>query len=278
MDIQTQRLLCTVLGGGIGGGLGALVGSVAGRLVPEKHRNGVFASIAVSLMMIGSSTGPLVFSSLLHPDVGAIEARLLSDPSFGPVASAWKEHDETAFREFAVRVGRKSRDSDEIPSRARVALEEVVSPRLANLDDSELIGIARLLRDEMRELKTSNPASCHPLLHGKQEMDIAPYLSEGLNARGAALLVALIRADAPSRSAALQGKALDADVERVVRATAEEVGGDIALLAPDAAVQGREANACDAAAAFYDHLVRMPEADAAALLRGLFSRARDATI
>ena len=66
MDIQTQRLLVTLLGSVVGGGVGAALGSGLSRLCPEHRRREMTAHVMASLSVLGASVGPRLFAALLH--------------------------------------------------------------------------------------------------------------------------------------------------------------------------------------------------------------------
>lgn len=66
MDIQTQRLLLTLLGSLVGSGLGAVLGSGLARLFPEHRRREITASLMASLTVVGASAGPRLFAALLR--------------------------------------------------------------------------------------------------------------------------------------------------------------------------------------------------------------------
>jgi hypothetical protein len=136
------------------------------------------------------------------------------------------------------------------------------------------VAIIRLARDQMLELRTSRPNVCQPLFHGGAFGDITPYLSDEIRAREFSLLASAFRTDPAVSREVLSGAELAAANEAIIAATRAEVGDDIALLAPDASVRGREVRMCEVAASLYEHMQSLPEAEAARHWRGLSALSR----
>jgi len=198
---------------------------------------------------------------------------LLSDPQFGPLASAWREGDPPTFNAFVARLADAGPGSDRaaLIEQGRADLQAAAVPRLRNLDDARLVEMLAMSRDQMLELRAAHPVACHPLFHNRGFGDITPYLSAPTRQRELDLAVAAFRADPNATRAVLEGKALTNAINEVVAQTSTDFGPDIALIAPDANVEGREARACEAIAALYDHIQKLPPERAAALMRGLLS-------
>lgn len=268
--MDTQGILIAALGGGIGGGLGALVGFGLGRIAPQKWRRGIETTCAIALALIGARVAPLIAGGPTVTDHPTIERQLLNDADFGAMASAWKESDPASFSAFISRVSSASGGNLAVAvEQSRAELIAASRPRVAHLSDAHLVEVIRLARDQMRELKTSHPIVCYPLFQGRRFGDISPYLSADLRQRELDLLTEAFRADPNAVHPLLSEAELAASINEVVVRTRAQFGEDIALIAPDAQVEGREPRVCDAAAALYDQMLAMPEPQAAALMRGL---------
>ncbi|MDX2274406.1 MAG: hypothetical protein NW206_03060 [Hyphomonadaceae bacterium] len=265
-----QSILIAALGVGIGGGVGALIGKGLARLAPQGWRRGVEIGCAVVLAVIGARVAVMIAGP---PSAGAnpsIERQLLNDPTFGPMASAWRETDPASFDVYLGRVASAAGGNRAAAiEQARAELMEAARPRIPNLSDAQLVEVIRLARDQMRELKASHPIVCYPLFQGRRFGDISPYLSQALIQRETNLLTAAFRANPNAQQPALAEAELVAEINDLVARTRAQFGEDIALIAPDAQVEGREPRVCDAAAALYDQMLAMPEPQAAALMRGL---------
>jgi hypothetical protein len=265
-----QGILIAALGGGIGGGLGALVGFGIGRLAPPKSRRIIETLCAVAFAVIGARVAPMIAAPKPVSDNPAIERQLLGDENFGAMATAWKESDPSSFAAFIDRVSSASGGNLAAAiEQGRGELIAAARPRVAHLSDAHLVEIIRISRDQMRELKTSHPIVCYPLFQGRRFGDISPYLSEGVRQREMNVLTEAFRADPNTVHPVLSQAELATSVNEVVVRTRAKFGEDIALIAPDAQVEGREPRVCDAAAALYDEMLAMPEPQAAALMRGL---------
>lgn len=268
MDLQ--GILIAALGGGIGGGVGALLGFGLGRLAPQSWRRGLEMGCAVALALAGAKVAAMVAGPNPAADAPAIERQLLNDENFGQLASAWKEGDPQSFAAFVARIQNTSGgNAASAIERGRAELIEAARPRVRNLNDAELMEVIRLARDQMRELKASHPVVCYPLFQGRRFGDISGYLSADLRQREMALLTAAFRADPNAQRPALAEQELVTSINELVVRTRAQFGEDIALIAPDAQVEGREPRVCEAAAALYDQMLAMPEPQAAALMRGL---------
>lgn len=269
--MDTQGILIATLGGGIGGGLGALIGFGIGRLLPQNWRRGAETICAVALAVVGARLAPMIAGPSEGRDAISIEQQLLRDEALGGMAAAWQTNEPASFSAFTARLGAAAATTDRatLIEQARTELVAAARPRLQYLSDGDLVKLIRLARDQMLELKTSHPVACHPLFHGRRFGDISPYLSADLRAREIALLTAAFEADAATPRTTLSGDALNAAIDRVVTATRTQFGEDIALIAPDAQVEDKEPRVCEAAAAIFDQIQRLPEAEAAGVMRGL---------
>lgn len=268
--MDTQGILIAALGGGIGGGLGALIGFGLGRLAPKNWRRGIETVCAIALALIGARIAPMIGAPATVTDNPTIERQLLVDADFGAMATAWKESDPATFGAFIDRISSASGGNLATAiEQGRAELIAASRPRVANLSDAHLMDVIRLARDQMRELKTSHPIVCYPLFQGQRFGDISPYLSEGLRQREMDLLTAAFQADPNATHPRLSQAELATSINEVVVRTRAAFGEDIALIAPDAQVEGREPRVCEAAAALYDQMLSMPEPQAAALMRGL---------
>jgi hypothetical protein len=144
-----------------------------------------------------------------------------------------------------------------------------VKPRIAHLNDEQVIELVLVSRDQFRELSRSHPDSCRPLFLGADFGDITPYLSSGVRQREMALLEAAFRADLNTTPGVMTGSALDDTISKLIDATRNFVGDDVSLLANGADIRGREQRYCEVVATLFDQMAGMPAADAAALMRGL---------
>jgi hypothetical protein len=269
--MDMHGVLIAAVGGGIGGALGALIGFGIGRVLPHKWRRGVETLCAVALAVVGARLAPMVAGPAQTQNPASIEAQVLADPVAGEMAGAWKQSDPVSFQAFIARLNAAMQSGGAAAAieLVRADLIAAARPRLGALSDAELVELIRVSRDQMRELRTAHPIVCHPLFHGRAFGDVTPYLSEGLRQRELALLTAAFRADLAAPRATLSGDALNAAIDRVVAATRASFGEDIALIAPDASIEDREPRVCEAAAALYDQMQKLPEAEAAGLMRGL---------
>lgn len=262
--------LIAALGGGIGGGLGALLGFGLGRFAPNKWRRGIETVAAVTLAIVGARVAPMIAGPAPAGESVTIERELLNDPDFGPMANAWKQTDPASFAAFMTRVAEGAGGNRAAAvEQSRAELSVAARPRVRYLDDPQLVEMIRLARDQMRELKGSHPIVCYPLFQGRRFGDISAYLSADVRQRELNLLTAAFSADPNAVRPALADAALAEAINDLVARTRAQFGEDIALIAPDAQVEGREPHVCDAAAALYDQMLSMPEPQAAALMRGL---------
>ena len=277
--MMMSGVLIATLGGAIGGALGAVIGFALGRVAPAKWRRGIEIGCAVLFAAIGGKLAPMLAGPSQHAPAN-IERDLLADAQFGELAGAWRAADPASFNAFITRISQAGAGTDRaiLIEQGRAELRAAAIPRLGYLDDASLVEMLRLSRDQMLELRTRHPVACHPLFHNRGFGDISPYVSPDTQARERDLAVAAFRADANTPRVTLEGDALNGVIDVVVEQTRADFGEDIALIAPDANVEGREARACEAIAALYDHVQRLPEAQAAALMRGLLAGALGAHV
>ncbi|MGE0595609.1 MAG: hypothetical protein AB7G40_16940 [Hyphomonadaceae bacterium] len=259
----TNAILMAAIGGGAGAALGAGLGVLLAGLIPQSVRSAAVLLCALAAAALGAWLAPSIAARVAPPPPPPSTASvLLADPDVGALARAWQARDGAGFAAFA---------GSNAPTAAPAALMQEARARFIDLDDGDLVSLIRLSRDQMSELAASQPIACHPLFHGRRFGDIAPYLSQEARAREAALMTAALSAQPAAARSRLEGDAFNAAIDRLVARTRSAFGEDIALIAPDAQVEGREVRACQAAAALYDEMQRAPEPEAAALMRGLLA-------
>lgn len=267
MDMNS--VLLAAIGGGAGGALGGALAGLLARPLSVDWRRWIVIFGVVAGAVIGGRFAPMVLAART-PSAGDVEAALLADPGIGQMASAWRARDPQSFTAFAQRLAPAAQGGPAAAiEQARAELSAAARPLLVHLGDAQLVEMIRMSRDQMRELAQTHPVACHPLFHGRRFGDITPYLSADIRAREIALLTAAFSADENVGRATLEGAALSDSINRVVESVRADFGEDIALIAPDAQVEGREQRVCEAAAAVYDRMQALPENEAAALMRGL---------
>jgi hypothetical protein len=262
------------LGGAFGGAVGALFGGlVVGRLLPQGWRRGAVAVLGLVFGLVCSRLAVVQFATNeLSP--AAIEASLLDDPNSSAMARAWRDVDPESFRAFAETLMASVRDGasgEELVNASRAAIIAEAVPRILYLEDVQLVELASLSREQLRQFRQNRPEICRPYFVGEPFGDIRPYLTDEVMQRELALLEASFRADMTTQRRITAGSAFETTLAAVLASTRERVGDDVLMLTGEASAVGRDTQFCDAAVSFYDAVIALPQAEAAAFVRGLRS-------
>jgi hypothetical protein len=258
------------IAGGVGGLLGGLIGALVSRLFAERHRAIVTTVFVVAFAVVA----PRLIEPMLDRPVTAVdmERELQADTDLGPLVEAWKRADASSFSEAMEQLAAAVQSGtahDAAVNEFRAIMLGAAAPRMAYLDDSQVVQTAVLARDEYAELSRTRPTICQPMFNGAPFGDITPYLSEAVLARELALLRTAFEADTAASLNVLSGDEMTAAIDRVIGLTRDRVGDDVTLLAPDASLAGREARYCQVVSEFFGVVATLPPEEAAAFMRGL---------
>ncbi|MCX7359591.1 MAG: hypothetical protein NT015_15795 [Alphaproteobacteria bacterium] len=220
----------------------------------------VFAALCVAVLVIRANPQP---SSPTPPRQTPAEAEraLLTHPDLGELMAAWKETDPSAFAGAVVfATDLQDADLSEIRNDPRfLQMVTVAGRRLAYLSDDQAVERFRIFRDQMLELRQTNPALCAPVFYNRDFDHTQPPFSRPLYRRFLMIQANALRA---SQTAAPQAMT-DAEVQAAAREISERlhatVGDDIALLSPDAIVQGKETRFCEVAAEYFNQVSLSPD-------------------
>lgn len=209
---------------------------------------------------------------LLVMTPAAIEEELLSDPQSGSLMRAWRRAEPASFQQFVSNVSQNARGGaarEELIVAARADMMAAAVPRYAHLNDAQMLEMARVAREEFRQLARTHPATCRPLFLGQPFGDITAYVSADVVQRELALIEGAFAADVSVEQAILRGPGLNAAIDALFAGLQTDVGDDANLLSAGADITGKEARYCEVVATMYGRIETMPLADAAALMRGL---------
>lgn len=259
-----------ILGAALGGAIGAALARAVGASLPDRVRGVVTVVLAVALAAGGSFAARHFFS---NPEA-QVERALMADPGMRPLAEAWRESEPESFGELLAYLGANARGLDQasIINATRDRFVRVVQPRYLYLTDAQVGELLDIARQQMAELKISQPQICQPLFHGGAFGDVRPYLSAPLLDREQQLLVTVMRAPAVPQPIYSSGS-VESSVSEILAATQAVVGEDVALLEPTAQIAGREARMCEVAEEFFTQYKARPPEEAGALLRTLMTGA-----
>jgi hypothetical protein len=146
----------------------------------------------------------------------------------------------------------------------------VTSRRMGTASQDSLIALMREMVGNLRLLQKDGD-SCFRYLfpHVAGPADIAKHFDEAAQARSLTLLAEVIRTSAEDPAPAVAPNVAQEKLVPVVQALAEEFGDDAQMLGNVAAPGVDRHKVCTITISLYDRILRLPESDAAMVLRSL---------
>jgi hypothetical protein len=130
---------------------------------------------------------------------------------------------------------------------------------LAYLSDEQAVERFSIFRDQMLELRQTNPALCAPVFYNRGIDYSNPPFSRPLHRRFLALQANALR----SSPAVAPNAMTDAEVRTAAAGIFERirtvVGDDIRLLSPNVVLVGNDARFCEVAAEYFNQVSLSPE-------------------
>lgn len=266
-----NSILAAAIGGGVGGALGGLIGGLLARLAPHSWRTGVRTAVTVASMVVGWQLA-VAYLTVDENSPAAIEAGLLEHSDVGPLARAWRDADPVAYAGFAQSLSEAMESGeprDQIVGRVRAQLIAAAVPRMMYLSDAQWVEITRTASLQYQQLGAAQPSICSPMFYGEPFGDITQYVGADTLRREMELLEAAFRTDTSAMPTIATGDVFTALLTRVLDSTRARVGDDVLLITRERSAEGRELAFCNAVSVFHEEIARLPETEAAALMRGL---------
>lgn len=260
-----------VVAASITGALGAVVGGLIGALVTRGREHGAGRAVLVICAAIGAGLGALV----LGPRASAwYEVRHAEDKLLEvPVYQVLKKHEPAVYAEILAEYERTLDDPAQMGAFTSLVMNEVsavTSRRMGTASQESLIALMREMLGNLRRLQPDGD-SCFRYLfpHVAGPAEIAKHFDETAQARSLTLLAEVIRTSAENPADAVAPHVAQEKLVPVVGALAEEFGDDAQMLGNVAAPGVDRRKVCAITISLYDRILRMPEADAAMVLRSL---------
>jgi hypothetical protein len=146
----------------------------------------------------------------------------------------------------------------------------VTSRRMGTASQGSLTALMREMLANLRVLQKDGD-SCFRYLfpHVAGPADFAKHFDDAAEARSLGLLAEVIRTSAETPTEAVPTAVAQEKLAPVVQALAEEFGDDAQMLGNVAAPGVDRQKVCAITISLYDRILRLPEADAALVLRSL---------
>ena len=261
----------TVIASSITAALGAVAGGLIGALLTRGRPGGARNVVFVICLVIGAAAG----AQLLGPRASAwyalhdAEDRLLE----ASVYRVLKKHEPAAYSKILAEYKRAVADPAQMGEFTSLVMNEVsavTSRRMGTASQDSLTALMREMLGNLRLLQKDGD-SCFRYLfpHVAGPADIAKHFDEAAQARSLALLAEVIRTSAEVPTGAVPPNVAQQKLAPVVQALAEEFGDDAQMLGNVAAPGVDRGKVCAITISLYDRILRMPEADAAMVLRSL---------
>ena len=260
-----------VLAASITGALGAVAGGLIGGLLTRK-RGGTFSrNVMVVCLVLGAAVG----AQVLGPRVSAwyeirnAEQALLETP----VYQVLKKHEPVAYAkilaEFKRTVGEPSR-SDAFTTLVMNEVSAVTSRRMGTASQDSLVALIHEMVTNLRKLQGDGDACFRylfPQVAGPA--DIGKHFDKAAQDRSLSLLADVIRTSAEQPTEAVPPHVAQEKLVPVVAGLADEFGDDAQMLGNVAAPGVDRQKVCAITISLYDRILKLPESDAAMVLRSL---------
>lgn len=260
-----------VIAASITGALGASIGGLIGAFVTRGREGAAGRTALVIFAVVGAALGALV----LGPRASAwYEIRNAEDKLLEvSVYRVLKKHEPVAYAKILAEFKRtlgKPAQAGAFTSLVMNEVSAVTSRRMGTASQESLIALMREMLGNLRRLQRDGD-SCFRYLfpHVAGPADIAKHFDEEAQARSLSLLAEVIRTAAESPADVVAPHVAQEKLVPVVGALAEEFGDDAQMLGNVAAPGVDRQKVCAITISLYDRILRMPEADAAMVLRSL---------
>jgi hypothetical protein len=261
----------TVFASSIMAALGALAGGLIGALLTRGRHGGSRNLIFIICLVVGAAVG----AQLLGPRVGAwYELRNAEDKLLEvSVYQVLKKHEPAAYSKILAEYKRTVTDPAQMGAFTSLVMNEVsavTSRRMGTASQDSLIALMREMLGNLRVLQKDGDACFRYLFpHVAGPADIAKHFDEAAQGRSLSLLAEVIRSSAEDPAAPVPPTVAQEKLVPVVQALAEEFGDDAQMLGNVAAPGVDRRKVCAITISLYDRILRLPEAEAATVLRSL---------
>jgi hypothetical protein len=233
--------------------------------------SGIGRTVMIAGLVIGAAMGALV----LGPRVSAwyelrnAEEKLLETS----VYQVLKKHEPAAYSKILAEYKRTVTDPTRVDAFTSLVMNEVsavTSRRMGTASQDSLIALMREMLGNLRVLQKDGD-SCFRYLfpHVAGPADIAKHFDEASQGRSLSLLAEVIRTSAENPAEAVPPNVAQEKLVPVVQALAEEFGDDAQMLGNVAAPGVDRGKVCTITISLYDRILKLPESDAAMVLRSL---------
>ncbi|MBC8027193.1 MAG: hypothetical protein H7Y89_14470 [Steroidobacteraceae bacterium] len=261
----------TVLTSSLMAALGALVGGLIGGLLARGREGGARQIVVILCLVIGAAVG----AQVLGPRASAwyelhnAEAKLLDVP----VYRVLKKHEPTVYAKILAEYKRTVADPKQMDAFTSLVMNEVsdvTSRRMGTASQDSLIALIREMLGNLRVLQKDGD-SCFRYLFPQVAgpIDFKKHFDEAAESRSLTLLAEVIRSSAEEPAKAEPPNVAQEKLVPVVQALAEEFGDDAQMLGNVAAPGVDRGKVCAITISLYDRILKLPEADAAMVLRSL---------
>lgn len=212
-----MQILLAAVGAGIGGGLGGLIGMFVNMVRGKPSRIG--AGLALALAFLGAR-----LATFTLPPPRPVEAQL---DAAGPAYQAIHRYYPEVFAQMAADAKTVAPgDSVALQNKLRPRLAALVAAHRAQMDDTSVNALGRLMLDETLALKARSPQACVAILGGgPAPVDIGMVFPPEL-ARRDAEVTAQILTQVATRPAVAPPKLSDAETQALIGAALKELSAD----------------------------------------------------
>jgi hypothetical protein len=251
----------------ITGALGGLLGALIAR---GRDRRAGVAIVAVCIVLAAALGNNFVaprasaWYEIRHAEENLLEI---------PVYQVLKKHEPETYAKILAEYKRAVADKSQMSAFTSVVMNEVgavTSRRMGTASQESLIALMHEMVGNLRVLQKDGD-SCFRYLFPQVAgpVDFGKYFDEAAEARSLTLLADVIRTSAEEPTVAESPNVAHEKLAPVVQALAEEFGDDAQMLGNVAAPGVDRQKVCAITISLYDRILKLPEADAAMVLRSI---------
>jgi hypothetical protein len=265
----------------------------------------VIAALTIGLLLLGAAFGGSAAwlvsrgrgaaprMAVLIGSIGALAGAALADLTIAPMATtAWatrqariellavpiypvlEQHEPAVFERLLTEYARVVRDRSRMDAYTRVANSEigtVATRHIAHASDPALLALMQDMLDKLQVLRAHSPEDCYRYLFPKAAgpADLARWFDRDSQARTLGRMADVIRTSAENPVPAPPRARVEPLLSPIVNEMYAQYGENTALLSRAEERGVNHGTVCAIATTLYEKVMRLPAADAAAVIRSM---------
>jgi hypothetical protein len=264
--VATITLGLLLLGAALGAGIAWLL------LRRRSLKSGAALLAGLALVLAGAGLAQFVFTPAVIDAWATDRAR--AELSAVPVYAVIEKYEPVVYERLLAEYALVVRDRSHMGRYTQVMNAElgaVATQRIAHASDPALLALMQDMLDKLRLLRARSPEDCYRYLFPKAAgpADLARWLDRDAQARTLGLIADVVRTSAESPVAVPPRNVVEPLLSPLVNEMYAQFGEDTTLLSRAEERGVSHGTVCNIATTLYEKVMRLPPADAAAVLRSM---------